>query len=402
MKPLSFYLDKRRVRKDGMAMIKIRITHGGKSFFVGTNVFVPVAKNCWDGERVRNIPNSMALNLVLSNKRQQIEDVILDLERGGELEGLSAQQLHDLIAPERHQKGSEGSFVDYYRKFVGTHTKPKTIAIYEHTLTKVLAFLDRAGGRGLNFDDITKDWLTRFNNWLAETCAVNTCHIHLRNIRAVFNYAIDNDVTQNYPFRKFKLKTAKTRKRSLSVEDLRVLFGYECEPERVKYVDMFKLIFMLIGINTVDLMGLKEVRNGRIEFVRAKTGRPYSIKVEPEAMELIERYRGRDLLLRFAESYRNYEDFRNRLNRELKKIGPVEVGKRGKKVRQPLFPDISTYWARHSWATVAASLDIPKETIAAALGHGGNTVTDIYIAFDDRKIDEANRRVLDWVLYGKR
>ena len=43
---------------------------------------------------------------------------------------------------------------------------------------------------------------------------------------------------------------------------------------------------------------------------------------------------------------------------------------------------------------------IPKETIAAALGHGGNTVTDIYIEFDYRKVDEANRRVLNWVLYG--
>ena len=60
------------------------------------------------------------------------------------------------------------------------------------------------------------------------------------------------------------------------------------------------------------------------------------------------------------------------------------------------------YKARHSWATIAAELEIPKETIAAALGHGGNTVTDIYIDFDRKKVDEANRRVLDWVLYGKR
>lgn len=63
---------------------------------------------------------------------------------------------------------------------------------------------------------------------------------------------------------------------------------------------------------------------------------------------------------------------------------------------------MSSHWARHSWATVAASLDIPKETIAAALGHGGNTVTDIYIDFDRQKVDDANRRVIDWVFYGKR
>ena len=62
----------------------------------------------------------------------------------------------------------------------------------------------------------------------------------------------------------------------------------------------------------------------------------------------------------------------------------------------------SMYWARHSWATIAAELDIPKETIAAALGHSSNTVTDIYINFDRAKIDRANRQVLDYVLYNKK
>lgn len=47
--------------------------------------------------------------------------------------------------------------------------------------------------------------------------------------------------------------------------------------------------------------------------------------------------------------------------------------------------------------TIAASLDIPKETIAAILGHGGNTTTDIYIDFDERKKDIAMRRVIDYV-----
>ena len=73
------------------------------------------------------------------------------------------------------------------------------------------------------------------------------------------------------------------------------------------------------------------------------------------------------------------------------------IGKHGKKYREPLYPQLTMYWARHTWATIAASLDIPKETIAAALGHGGNTVTDIYIDFDQKKVDEANRKVIDHV-----
>lgn len=60
---------------------------------------------------------------------------------------------------------------------------------------------------------------------------------------------------------------------------------------------------------------------------------------------------------------------------------------------------LTTYWARHSWATIAASLDIPKETISAALGHQlGSTITSIYIDFDQAKVDRANRQVIDYIL----
>ena len=138
-----------------------------------------------------------------------------------------------------------------------------------------------------------------------------------------------------------------------------------------------------------------------MEYYRSKTNKFYSIKVEPEAAEIIDRYRGEDWLLDIMDRYQNHKDYMHRLNENLQKMGSVElVGKSGKKIYTPKFDGITTYWARHTWATIAASLDIPKETIAAALGHGGNTVTDIYIDFDRRKVDEANRRVIDWVMYG--
>lgn len=145
------------------------------------------------------------------------------------------------------------------------------------------------------------------------------------------------------------------------------------------------------------------VVNGRLEYIRAKTHKLYSIKIEPEAAELLEKYKGKNYLLFVSDNCSNYKNYLHRLGEALKSIGPVKrVGRGGKKVREPLFPNISQYWCRHSWATIAASLDIPKETIAAGLGHGGNTVTDIYIDFDRRKVDEANRRIIDWVMYGKK
>lgn len=143
------------------------------------------------------------------------------------------------------------------------------------------------------------------------------------------------------------------------------------------------LIFYLIGINTKDLFSLtsKNAVNGRIEYRRAKTGRWYSIKLEPEAMVLIERYKGKNYLLSVLDEYGNYKDFQHRMNDNLSEIGPtVRKGLGGKKYREPLFPELTTYWARHSWATIAHKIGISKDVISMALGHSfGCKTTDIYI-----------------------
>ena len=91
-------------------------------------------------------------------------------------------------------------------------------------------------------------------------------------------------------------------------------------------------------------------------------------------------------------------DFSHTLNRQLQRIGKVDVGKKGKKTVMAAFPGLTTYWARHTWATIASELDIPIETIGLALGHKvGSSVTNIYIRYNPAKIDDANRKVIDYV-----
>lgn len=116
-------------------------------------------------------------------------------------------------------------------------------------------------------------------------------------------------------------------------------------------------------------------------------------------MKIIERYKGENWLLNILDTYSNYQDFLHRMDIGLKQIGPVtRKGLGSKKEREPLFPDISSYWPRHTWATITAGLDVPKETISAALGHEiGSDVTSIYIKFDRKKIDEANRKIIDYL-----
>ena len=306
------------------------------------------------------------------------------------IKSLVSEALFCKSQSDEHPEDNATLFLTHYNEFAETRPSKRTQDIYKATASRMRAF-DKQIDK-LHFEDITVAWLTAFDKFLAKTSpARNARNIHFRNIRAVIRDAFKADLTTAHPFDRFPIKPEPTRKRSLPIDTLRKIFSAEVETWQQKYLDFFKLSFMLIGINVVDLCALDAINDGRIDYLRSKTHKPVSIKIEPEAMEIIEKYRGENKLLNFVESYNNYRHFYNNLCKGLKEI-KEKLG----------IKELTSYWARHTWATIAYSLDIPKETIAHALSQGNYTVTDIYIDYDIKKVDEANRRVLDWVLYGKR
>lgn len=390
----KFYLDIRNQKKDGTYSIKINITRYRKVIFINTGF--SSAKENWEGNQFSNHePNFRAKNSRLRDMFNKVERIIYELEEAGNGNSIPEKQLKILIEKKLFGDDSSGmNFIYYLNKFIETKTRNGTIKVYEHTLLKIREFDENA-----NFNTITKEWLIKFENWLvASDCKINTISIHLRNIRAVFNYAIDNEITTLYPFRRFKIKKEETAKRSLTLDELKLLRDCPVEDYQEKYRDMFMLMFYLMGINAVDLFSLPPLKGDRITYHRAKTNKLYDIKVEPEAKVIIEKYKGDKYMLNVLDEYKDYKDFLHWMNAGLKKIGNMKrVGRGGKKEIEPYFPELSSYWSRHTWATLAASLDIPKETIAAALGHSSNSVTDIYIKFDRSKVDKANRAVIDYV-----
>lgn len=397
----KFYIDKRTVdAKTGLGSVKLRLINNRKKAEIGIGI---QAKESILEDALSQEPTSKAkhLSLFLSTRRVQIERVIMGLLDSGQKD-IDVKELCGMVKEAlKIEEKTPDTFTSWFKKFVDGKGNEGTRGVYRHTLDRILLYdpdIDRR-----TFEDIDLKWLTGFEAFCAKTASKNARNIHLRNIRAVFNYAIDYDVTTAYPFRRFKIRPEETRKRSLTVDELRRLFDYPVEEYAEIYRDMFKLIFLLIGINTVDLHGLKAVtKDGRIEYKRAKTGKLYSIKVEPEAMEIIEKYRGNTGLLSIADRWSDSRNFRHQCNKALQRIGQVErKGRGGKKIIDAEFEGLTTYWARHSWATIAYELGISKDIIAQALGHSdGHDTTNIYIREDMRKVDEANRRVLDWVLYG--
>ena len=256
------------------------------------------------------------------------------------------------------------------------------------------------GSKTLAFNRINKQFLTGFESYLSiEGLKINAIAVYMRNIRAVFNQAIDAEMVRQdvYPFRKYKIRHETTPKRAIGVDAIRELINADLKVNERQAVDLFLLSFYLIGINFKDMLMLMatDLVDGRISYRRAKTGRLYNVKVEPEALLIINKYPGNKYLLNFMEkklkvqqkmdrSTPLYKDIPSYTNRLLRRLG-----------RNLKLGPLSTYTARHSWATIAASLGVPRNVISHALGHGVNTVTDIYIDFSRDEVDKANRKVID-------
>lgn len=392
-------LDSRRPLRDGTFPIKIAVSHG-TNLYLSTGI--SVSTDLWNAEAGKVIgASAKRINDTLSTLLVRVQSEVLALRESGRFHKMSNAELKAVLQSAGTLTDDTPAPVDFFdvaNAFLSTKSGKRTIEIYNATLKKLHAY----AGNALLLEDIKPNWLREFEVYLGGSA--NGRAIHLRNIRAIFNYALDEEITTSYPFRKFKIKKEETRKRSLSVEQMREFLALEdlTNAER-EYRDMFLLTFYLIGINIADMASLMpgSIVNGRLEYRRAKTGKLYSIKLQPEALNIINRYAGEKHLLSPFDRYKSYRDYNHHINDALKKLGPLNGRKarNGVRKRKPIAPDCSTYWARHTWATIAYNIGIPDETIAAALGHShGNRITAIYIDKSGAKTDEANRKVIDHVL----
>ena len=378
MAKVSTYLDTRREKDGGKFPLKFSISYGrGVRILYPTGIDIE-AKH-WNGHEVVRHESRLRYNQLIGHKRLEIEFALLDAE--ARRVALNPASLKRVVENALSGRGKAASYpvADAFAAAMARTLKPSTQAIYQRCLDAIGAFtpLD-----GLMMRDIDYRWLCEFEAHLRKTSKTNTVSILMRSLRAVFNYSVRTKAIEAdaYPFDDFKIKQEETPKRALTLEQLRSI-----REHGGKYADIFLLSFYLLGINICDLCRLKEITpDGRIEYRRSKTGKLYSVKVEPEARAIIEKYRGEKWLINVLDSRtagrEDHRTFMYNFNRRMKEI----------------VPGISSYWARHTWATLAADNDVPIEVISHALGHScGSPTTAIYIKFSQKKVDEANRKIID-------
>lgn len=412
MATAKLYLDTRRAGKnnDKPVQLRISINHRKSTGYISLNI--PLLPSQWDKatEKVIDHPQKQMLNAKIAKIFGDVSSVLFALSQSENIEEWSNSELCQRIKVElgvepsrqepkkpKENPNTVGKYFIRYKENKGL--RPRTAEMYDVTWRRIEAWLGKEAAEKLEFTDINFTWIEDFDKFLSTTApSANGRRLHHANLKAVIGYAIDHEVLDRNPYRRYKIKTETTKKRNMSVEALRmIIFAQDLEPWMEKYRDFFVLSFMLRGLNTVDLCHLTKAVDGRVDWVRTKTSQPLSLKIEPEMQMIIDKYQGDELMLSFAE-HRNYRNFNEKLSKALHKIcehinehrnGGVEV------------PDFTMYWARHTWATLAHKLDISMDVIGSGLAHSPKSVTEIYIERDPEKIDIANRRVLDYVLYNK-
>lgn len=279
-----------------------------------------------------------------------------------------------------------------------------TAHIYRSSLNALCAFNN---SKELLFTKITPEFLKHYESYLRQRgCSWNTVSTYLRTLRATYNRAIDNRIAPYVPhlFKHVYTGTRADKKRALNACDMALMLNAHREekvPQPLNRAQgLFVLMFLLRGLPFVDLayMHKNDLNENVITYRRRKTGRQLTVTVPPDAMELLDQYMNTDANSPYLfpilsskedskEAYREYQLALRMFNSQLALLGNV-LGVR---------TNLSTYAARHTWATMAYHCEVHPGIISEAMGHSSITVTETYLKpFRDKKIDEANLKIIEF------
>ena len=376
----SLRLDTRRALKDGTYPVQIKVGYG-TNLYLPTGIYLE-AKD-WDARlQICTGRQARTINNILSTSLLRVTNRLMELRETGQYDTYTTAQLRQMLTDMTLTAPTIGvpTLGDYIDKVAALKTDHTRVS-YVTTKNRLASYCDIDA---LRFSDMTYAWFEAFIKKLQEDgLKRNTVSKYLKVIKTVIKYAEDDNVAVNQAYKKIDSRAeTDTPMRNLPVEVMRRIRDTKLDGKVNRYIDAFMLSFYLIGMNLADMLALPKdcIVNGRLQYRRAKTGKNYSIKIEPEAQAIIDKYPGKDHLLSFGEKFGRW--FRCGCNETLSKI---EKG-------------LTWYYARYSWANYAVDLDIPKDIISEALGHmHGSTVTGIYIKYSLDKVDKANRQVIDYL-----
>lgn len=284
-----------------------------------------------------------------------------------------------------------------------------TAVNYQSAIQSVRRFLKKETVT-FGFEDISREWLLSYIMYMRETdhLSANSANSYLGILHAVYNRAIVEGIIRKPdvdPFLGVSLVVPPTRKRALSADGICELIGLDLSKHKgiVQARDLSVFLFFGRGMCFVDVFNLRwtAIENGYIFYQRSKTKALMSLQIEPEMQDVIDRYseKGGEYVFPFLRRncYHPEKEVAEpsairRFNRHLNKLGEL----------LNLTYPLTSYVARHSWASLAEASEMHIALISQALGHSSENTTRIYLkGFSSFELAEANTKMLDKMIRKK-
>ena len=394
---IAVILDKYKPKKNGLFPVRIRVTYRRQRQYYPTGK--DLTSEQWEAMPITRNRELRAIRESIANSfdivRRNVDE--LAFASGFSFDALDSRLkagVTDTINTAFQTKINE----------LRTNSRPGNMLVYDN----VLKGIERFRGNKIPFDAITVDWLKKYEKFLIEESkTASTISIHLRTIRAILNDARRAGIIKDsqYPFGKGRLEiqAGEGRKMALTLEQIGRIARYEDGSQTTaKYRDYWLFLYFCNGINVADFVKLRfrDIVNGEICFVRqktehtARTRKEIRVIVTDRMQAIIDRWGKPPAPDRFI--FPVLDGSEDAMRRKLKtQFLTRAINKRMKEVGEQLgIGSISTYTARHSFATVLKRAGANIAYISESLGHSDLKTTENYLASFEREEREKNAEIL--------
>lgn len=395
-------IQKSKALSNGEYPIYLQIIKYGKVKRISLNLSCP--KDEWDGnEFKRNHPNYIKRNRLLNKFKERAYAVIDEFAVNGI--DFTLSEFENKFRNKR--KGNATTVLEFWDERINDLRKSHKTGNARAYKDVKNSFFKFNKNKNILFRDITPKLLDKYEVYLRNR--ENTdggISLKMRTIRALYNYAIKMGEAnaQNYPFRVYKISKLKGKnvKRALTVSEFKKFEALDLNkyPHLTDTKYMFLFSFYLRGINYVDMMKLewKNIEDGKVYYKRSKTGKIFIIKILEPVQKILDYYKAQNrdtpyvfpILGKVGLEPMQIEYRKDKMlkvfNRELKEIASI----------QGINKNITSYVARHSYATIMKYKGIRTDVISESMGHANLDVTNSYLKeFENDIIDDANEKLLD-------
>lgn len=375
--------------------IKIRVCKDRKARYI--NLGVSTKMEHWDFEKNQpkaDCPNRELLEKLIASKISEVKSKIVEL-KSEDKEFSATTLVYKVSNPVKLVTVGE-LFRQHLSRLEEEKRTGYRLSIQQtyNSLIKFNRHLD------IPFSEMDYNWLRRYETLLRKQGkSENTIGIRFRTIRMIFNLAIEMEVVkpEYYPFKKFKVSKLHqdTAKRAITKDDVQAIINYPTAGKGFYVclaIDLFTFSYFMGGINFVDMAFLTErnVIDNRLIYTRKKTGKLINLPLQERAALLLKRYKDKSKPYLFpilSDFHKTEQQRLNRLHKVITKVNTV-LKSLGEELNIPV--KLTTYVARHSYATILKRAGVPTSIICESLGHSSEKVTQVYLdSFENSQIDKA-------------